>query len=115
MPPKRTRTRSCSGPSGSVGTSSTRRSFAAWMTRASIVRPLKRRRHAAVDVEDVAVDEIRGIAREEHGGPDQVLDVAPAPRRRAVDEPRAELGVVHQRRGEFGLEIAWPEAVHLQT
>src|ERR1700757_4879116 len=63
---------------------------------------LKTRRDAAVDVEDVAIDEARCVAREEHRRADQVFDVAPAPRRRAADEPGAEVRVLDQRIVQFG-------------
>ena len=66
----------------------------------------ERRGDAAVDIEDVAVDEVGRVAGEEHRRADQVFDVAPAARRRAPDQPAAELGVVDQRFGQLGLEVA---------
>src|SRR5688572_18012846 len=122
MPPKRTRTRICPGSTSGVGTSSTRRSRAAWMTRASMscdsfaaTSNLKRGRDAAIDVQDVAVDETGRIARQENGRADQVFHVAPAARRRAVDQPAAELRVAHQGLGQFGLEVAGAQAVDLDA
>src|SRR2546427_6165031 len=97
MPPQRTRTRSWSGPMSGVSISSIRRSPGAWMTSASMIAFSECGGNAAIDVEDVAVDEGRGVARKEHRRADQVFDIAPAARRRAVDEAAAELGVVHQR------------------
>jgi hypothetical protein len=46
---------------------------------------LKRCRHAAVDIKNVAIDEVRGRTREEYCRAHQVFDVAPAPGRRAPD------------------------------
>src|SRR6185295_5095456 len=62
-----------------------------------------------------AIDEIGGVAGQEHGRADQVLHVAPAARGRAVDQPGAELGVVHERLGQLGLEVAGPQAVDLDA
>src|SRR5438105_1911506 len=115
MPPQRTRTRSWSGPISGVAISSTRKSPGAWMTSASMMAFSERGRDAAIDIEDVAVDEGRGVAGEEHRGADQVFDIAPAARRRAVDEPAAELGVVDERLRQLGLEVAGAEAVDLDA
>src|SRR5262245_31982574 len=117
MPPQRTRTSSWVTPTEGVGTSSTRRSPGAWMTRASMVVPFRseRGRHAAVDIEDVAVDEIRRGAGEEDRRAHQILDVTPAPRRRAADQPLAEVFVGDQRLRQLGLEVAGAEAVDLDA
>src|SRR5258708_5696902 len=119
MPPQRTRTSNWSGCTSGVGTCSTRRSPGAWMTRASIVDDLQgiseRGGDTAVDVEDVTVDEVRRIAGQEHGGADQVLHVTPAARRRAADQPARELGIVDERLGQFGLEVAWSEPIDLDV
>src|SRR5256885_15016774 len=118
MPPQRTRTRSWPGPISGVGTSSTRRSPGAWMTRASMFRfrsKSKRGGDAAIDIEDVAVDEVGRIAGKKHRGAHEVLDVAPAARRRAAHQPPGELLVLDQRLGQLGLEVARPPAVELEA
>jgi len=45
-------------------------------------RPLQRREESAVDVEDLAVDEVRRVGGKEHGRADQLGRIAPAARRR---------------------------------
>src|SRR5471030_3533744 len=76
---------------------------------------LKRCRHAAIDIENVSVDEVRSRTREEYCRAHQVLDITPTPRRCAPDEPCAKGFVFHERFGQFGLEVAWSEPIHLDT
>src|SRR4030095_8978265 len=59
--------------------------------------------------------EVTCLPRQENGRPDQVFHVAPTARRRAVDQPAAELGVAHQGLGQFGLEIAGAQTVDLDA
>src|SRR5258708_28040099 len=118
MPPQRTRTSNWSGCTSGVGTCSTRRSPGAWMTRASIVdlqEISERGSDTAVDVKKVTVDEVRSIAGQKRGGADQVLHVAPASRGRAADQPARELGIVDERLGQFGLEVARSEPIDLDV
>src|SRR5271163_3686732 len=69
---------------------------------------------AAVDIEDVAIDETRSVGAKEDRGADQLFDVAPAAHRRAACEPGRELLVLDQRLVEFGGEIAGRDRVDAQ-
>ncbi len=53
--------------------------------------------HAAVDEDVLTRDERRGVAREVHHGPDELLDPAPALGRRALTQPGVEGRVGRQR------------------
>ena len=79
------------------------------------MRRLHRHRHAAVDIERVAVDERRGVGRQEHSRADQFPDLAPAAGRCALLQPDVELGVLEQRRVQFGAEEARRDRVDLEA
>src|SRR5690606_36092442 len=70
---------------------------------------------AAVDIEDVAVDEAGRVGGEEDRGACQFLDVAPAAGRRAVGEPARKRLVGDERGVQFRLEIAGADAVDLDA
>src|SRR3984885_8474097 len=70
---------------------------------------------AAVDKEDVTIDETRGVGGEEDRGADQLFDVAPPPHRRARREPSGEFLVRDQRLVEFGGEIAGRDRIDPQA
>ena len=53
--------------------------------------------HAAVDVQDLAVDEVRGRAARNSSGAHEVLDLAPPAGGGRPANPCAELLVGHQR------------------
>src|ERR1700677_1860337 len=57
----------------------------------TIATPSEAGGDAAVDIEDVAIDETRGVGSKEDRGADEFLDVAPAGHRRAGREPVREL------------------------
>ena len=63
----------------------------------------------------MSVDEGRRPAGEKHGGPDQLFDVAPAPRRCPLFEPAREFRIVDQRLVERGLEVTRRDRVDLQA
>ena len=65
---------------------------------------------AAVDVENVAVDEAGRVGGEEDRRADEFLDVAPTAERRAAGEPGGEFLVLDKRLVELGAEIARREA-----
>ena len=64
-----------------------------------------------VDVDDLAVDEARGVGRQPDQGADQVLHPAPTAGGGAAADPGGELLVGHQGAGELGLEVAGPMAL----
>src|SRR5271154_1156993 len=80
----------------------------------TIAKPSEAGGDAAVDIEDVAIDETRSVGSEEDRGADQLFDVAPAAHRRAAREPGRERLVLDQRLVEFGGEIAGRDRVDPQ-
>ncbi len=72
----------------------------------------QRRQEPAVHVEDLAGDERRGRRAEEHGRTREVVRLAPAAQRGAADDPRAELGILVQRPGQVGADVAGSDGVH---
>lgn len=59
----------------------------------------------------MAVDIGRGVAGQKQRRRRQLFHAAPAPRRRAVDQPVVEGGVGHQRRRQLGFEVSRRDAV----
>src|SRR5882672_9965462 len=72
---------------------------------------LHRGEKAAIDVDDLAVDEIGGGRGQEHGGAAQLVRMAPARGRGAALDEGVELRIVHQRAVQLGGEIAGADAV----
>src|SRR5260221_11656458 len=107
--------------------SSIRRSPRAWMRSARMVWLLidagpswTRGRlddggHAAVDEDQLAVDEIRGTGSQPDRGAGQVGGSAPAAGRRPVHHPGAQLRVLEQGRVQIGIDVAGSEPVDLDA
>src|SRR5882757_331000 len=66
----------------------------------------QRGEYAAIDIDDLAVDEIRCRGGEEDGCALQFLDPAPAAGRRAVPEPGVKIRIVDQGLVQRGHKIA---------
>src|SRR6478672_7389612 len=62
-------------------------------------------RHAAVDIDDLPVHEVRGARGEEHGRTAQLVGIAPPPRRHPAAKPRIELRIAPERLGQLGAEV----------
>src|SRR5665213_1206293 len=100
--------------------SSILRSPAPWTTSAFMTGDAFRSRsddgcHAAVDVDDLAVDEVGGGRDEEAQGADEVVHLTPATGRRASAHPRAELLVLDEGRGQLRREVTGRQGVHLDA
>ena len=79
--------------------------------RTPVGRRAQHGQHAAVDVDDLAVDERGGVGGEVDQGADQVLHLPPAARGGAAAHPAGERLVGDQRRGELGVEVAGADGV----
>src|SRR6267154_3350969 len=84
-------------------------------TMAAIEHCLETGGDPAIDIERMTVDEGRRPAGKEHGSPDQLLDIAPAPGGCPLFEPARKFRIVNQRLVERGFEVTRRDRVDLQA